>query len=503
MHLSIKTKIRLGYIFLTIMLLTLGIIFVLTFRSNRLVDEKIALVFLPAMKAKSQLYSQIENTSKLANSWLYSSNKNDRSKLESIIKTEFPQLKTQLTHLYEELNNKEDQELLLSMLEQYERTLRDANKLLNTMVSVNDFEDIVKVEESIILLDNDILPSIKQLTDKYGELSDIENLTKSVLESKNQKQKRLELILIAVVILGAFLGTFVSYFTIKQILNPIRQLQSNIQLLSEGHLNLPKAIHSQDEIGEMSKALSGTMDKLSDMITNIALLAKEYSLTSMEINKTAESIRSGANEQAVASEELAAAMEEMQATVSQNTENSEETAKIAIEIEQSINKSNEAALSAIQSMQLVTEKIRIIESITNETNILSLNAAVEAARAGENGRGFGVVASEVRKLAENSKLAAIEINKVTDESMSVSEETGKQLQTILPKISHSTNLIQEVLSASFEQKSGVNQINLAINKLNGVAQYNSVAAEKMFESSHNLTTQAEKLTKLTSFFKLN
>jgi methyl-accepting chemotaxis protein len=144
----------------------------------------------------------------------------------------------------------------------------------------------------------------------------------------------------------------------------------------------------------------------------------------------------------------------------------------------------------------------IIEEIARQTNMLALNAAIEAARAGEHGKGFAVVASEVRKLAERSQTAAGEINRLSESSVQIAEKAGDLLGSIVPSIQKTADLVQEINSASNEQRTGVDQINKAIQQLDLVIQRNA-AAEEIAATAQELDSQAENLQESAAFFRTN
>jgi methyl-accepting chemotaxis protein len=196
-------------------------------------------------------------------------------------------------------------------------------------------------------------------------------------------------------------------------------------------------------------------------------------------------------------------MEEMAANIKQNSDNAQQTEKIAIKAAEDGNESGKAVAATVGAMKEIAGKISIIEEIARQTNLLALNAAIEAARAGEHGKGFAVVASEVRKLAERSQTAAGEINKLSASSVQIAEKAGEMLGKIVPDIQKTADLVQEITAASNEQSSGAGQINKAIQQLDQVVQQNASASEEMASTSTELLSQAEQLQSTISFFKLN
>jgi len=229
----------------------------------------------------------------------------------------------------------------------------------------------------------------------------------------------------------------------------------------------------------------------------------DHILTSVvEINSASQALSQGAIKQASSIEETSASIEQMVASINHNADNAKITdtmaSKASIEAEQG----SEAVKETVVAMRQIEEKIGVIEDIAYQTNLLALNASIEAARAGSHGRGFSVVASEVRKLAERSQNSALEIRNLTANSVEVAEGTGDLLNKIVPGIQKTAELVQEISVASGEQSVGVSQINEAVSQLDQVAQANAMSSEQLATTSNEMSSKAEQLQKVIGFFKL-
>lgn len=298
---------------------------------------------------------------------------------------------------------------------------------------------------------------------------------------------------------------FLIYLTYKFIKKPLDDSLVNVQLLAKGHLNIKideKEAKRKDELGILTSSLSNLSSTLKETIGNIMNISMQINSSSSQLRATSDDLSSGTSTEAAAIEEISSSMEEMVESITGNSKNSEMTNEIAKKANEAVNEGNFSAHTAITALDEITKKVKIINDISFQTNILSLNAAVEAARAGEHGRGFAVVANEVRKLAELSKIAANEIEQMSNNTSSISHKASLKLNESIPLMDKTTELVGSISTASYEQGLSAQQINNAINEINMNIQSNATTAEEMAASAEELEKYAIELIRSISFFKI-
>ncbi len=281
-----------------------------------------------------------------------------------------------------------------------------------------------------------------------------------------------------------------------------KEVNRVISALAKGDLTQYYSIDSKNELKEMGDSLNKTINVLNDLIAKVISNANSIADAGNQMSFSAQQLSERAIGQASSVEEISSSMEQMTANIQQNTSNSRQTEKISTKAALEMMQSKDAVSETVQSMKLIASKISIIGEISRQTNLLALNAAVEAARAGDHGRGFSVVAAEVRKLAERSQLAASEIDEVSVRSVNIALKSGELLNEIVPVIQQTSELVQEITASSIEQSTGADQINNAIQTLNKVVQENAATAEEMAASAEELNAQSEDLQSAVSFFKI-
>lgn len=292
--------------------------------------------------------------------------------------------------------------------------------------------------------------------------------------------------------------------TITHNLNLLIDATNDIARLAEematGNLTIEVAERSDQD--SLMQALNAMILRVKEVVMHVKSAAETVTAGSEDLSSSAAAMSQGATQQAAASEEASSSMEQMTATIRQNAENAKQTEIIALQSAEYAEKGGKAVTEAVLTMQQIAKKIAIIEDIAGQTRLLSLNATIEAARAQEHGKAFSVVASEVRQLSEVTRKAAEEITELATSSLEVSEKAGTMLDTLVPSIHHTAELVQEITAASHEQTMGSGQINKAIQQLDQVTQQSSAISEEVASTSEALATQAQHLQHTIDFFDL-
>ena len=289
--------------------------------------------------------------------------------------------------------------------------------------------------------------------------------------------------------------------TVNRMTANLRQTAALAETIAHGDLTVQHtALSDEDKRGH---ALIAMVERLRIVVADTTAAIGNVAAGSQELSSSSEQVSQGATEQAAAAEQASASMEEMAANIKQNADNAAQTEKIARQSSRDAESSGEAVNKAVGAMQMIAEKIGIVQEIARQTDLLALNAAVEAARAGEHGRGFAVVASEVRKLAERSQGAAAEISQVSSDTVKAAAEAGEMLGRLVPDIRRTAELVSEISAACREQDIGTAQINEAIQQLDKVTQQNASASEQISSTSEELASQAEELQQTIAFFRVD
>jgi methyl-accepting chemotaxis protein len=286
------------------------------------------------------------------------------------------------------------------------------------------------------------------------------------------------------------------------LIHPLTQLLNVANGMADGDFGQEIRIGQRDELGDFAVAFQTMIARLTGVVQQVQAAATNVSTGSQQLNTSAAGFSQGTNQQAAAIEEVSSAMEEMAANIRQNTDNAVQTEQIALQAARDAEASGHIVDDTVTAMQKIAQKISIIEEIAAQTRLLSLNATIEAARAHEHGKGFGVVAAEVRRLADQSREAAEDISLLTTQSVAVAEQAGAMLAKLVPDIHNTAELVQEINAAGREQNAGAEQINTSVQQLDQVLQSNASASEELAATAEALARQAEQLRQAIAFFTI-
>ena len=293
------------------------------------------------------------------------------------------------------------------------------------------------------------------------------------------------------------------YFAARLIKKPLSDAVDRVGQLAQGNLQatavVNKGRHELKVLNESMSILQGKLQGIMDsVVTKSAMMAEAGDY----INQHAQQLSESANEQASSIEELSATMEEMSGSISSSLSHSKDTANVSHQAVVMMDKVSRLTQESVLAAQMIQQKIALISSIADETNILALNATIEAARAGQAGKGFSVVAAEVRKLAETTRLAAEEISAMVEGNHQINEEVAQQVDNAIRKVNETNKYVGGINASAIEQQEGVVQVNSSIQQMNAAAQQNASASEELLAASQQMKESSNELKGLVGFFNI-
>ncbi|RJS61850.1 methyl-accepting chemotaxis protein [Bacillus sp. PK3_68] len=418
-----------------------------------------------------------------------------------------------------------------------------------------------KNDQAYALYNREASQKRQQINQAINDLQDYnEQLAKRIKEKNNEKLGTARLILITVSLLGIVISIFIGLMITKIIVNPIKQIQSLMSRAEDGDFTVEGNYRSKDEIGQLVSSFNNMINGLKQIIKTVSETSELVAASSEELSASAEqSSRAGEsvstnieelakgssrqlrsveestkiiNEMAGYAEKITVHAEQVSQKVSQTSDMSSEGKQSIEKVMQQMNSINENVTGLGVSIKELSESSseigrinEVITAIAAQTNLLALNAAIEAARAGEAGKGFAVVADEVRKLAEQSAASAEQITNLiqiiqsntgqtlqsmtsaateVEAGLNVVQEAGESFEKIEISIHEVVSQIKDVASAINQLSSGTVQVADSMNVVRNVAEESaasnesvSTATKEQLVSMDEISTASATLAKIS------
>jgi methyl-accepting chemotaxis protein len=428
-------------------------------------------------------------------------------------------------------------------------------RLLEAVKSVEDLWLVRKADLKSVMSGNDVFHS--QITALLGEhtaavVGAANKLTKLISFTAKADAMRGVWIMALSVFISAVIAVFFMWSTNAMVLRPLIRIKETVEGFAQGDLTRRAGIkvklfgHEFDDeitslgasVDEMAGQMSGVIGKITDSSNLLASAAEQLSASSSQIEE-------GANRQSSQTAQAATAMEEMSATVIEVAKNSQQVSESSRNAQEIATNGGEVVKQAVAAMQEVSEStaitaetigklgksseeigtiVSVINDIADQTNLLALNAAIEAARAGEQGRGFAVVADEVRKLAERTTSATKEISsmissiqtetstavesmdegtKKVDNGVKLAHEAGEALGKIVTGVQNVTDMVSHIATSTEEQSATTDEISRNMDSISDIAKSSVQAIGEVSKATGEMARLAAELKDLVSNFRIN
>lgn len=339
--------------------------------------------------------------------------------------------------------------------------------------------------------------------EKIDEVVVMANSRGAADEKEAGKTAAVILVVLVLVAAGSVLVIYlISTVFMKPVLDAMAKCVVMAGAMAQGDLTDRMNIERQDEVGRLSSSMDALAERLAGIINGMRHSSRQMFSASSEVSSGAQQISQGAQQQAASFEELASSVQSNSMSIGEANQIAQNVAREALTAGQAMDGTVEAISGIEKGSKQMAEAVDLITDIADQTNLLALNAAIEAARAGEHGKGFAVVADEVRQLAERSAMTAKEIQGLIKDNLqqvnggvSISKEAGVKTKDILQNVQRIAEQLSRVSASTQEQAA-------AMEQNTSITETNAAASEKLASSAGEMMEQARSLEGMVAQFKV-
>lgn len=335
-------------------------------------------------------------------------------------------------------------------------------------------------------------------------IDDIERVLEIKEKELNEALKRSYQITFIILMVAFALGLFSAVYLAQSTTNPLGGEPHEIKDLADSVSNGYLEVLPPGEIASMKgvfKDLHRMSERLEEVVETIKSSTENSASSSEELSSAAEELSSMVEEEAALVEQVAASLQLMISSIGENKGVVDKTNQLTEEISAEISSMVALLQKSGDANSEIEEEVRVIEEMSSQTNMLSLNASIEAARAGEAGKGFAIVAQEVRKLSERSQNAAFSINDLSHKSTELTESTSQTCGELQDRFSQLADEMVSITKACKVQSQQIGSIQQAMKEFDSAVQQEATASQQLSQMAEELTGQAEEVNSKMSYFK--